>query len=101
MMYTPSLIWMARTLSGIAMIEYFLLVITDFINSVMIEFIFLTMNSMTPNQALEILKQYNDWRRDENMPNSREMPDPTEIGKAIDVAIRVLEAREMETIDNI
>ena len=56
---------------------------------------------MTPTQALAILKQYNAWRRDENIPNSHDMPDPTEIGKAIDVAIRVLEAREMETIDNI
>lgn len=56
---------------------------------------------MTPQQSLEILKQYNAWRRDEAIPNSIVMPDPTDIGKAIDVAIRVLEAREMETIDNI
>ena len=56
---------------------------------------------MTTKQAIEILKQYNAWRRDEAIPNSHEMPNPTEIGKAIDVAIRVLEAREMETIDNI
>lgn len=56
---------------------------------------------MTTQKALAILKQYNAWRRDEAIPNSIEMPNPTEIGKAIDVAIRVLEAREMETIDNI
>ena len=56
---------------------------------------------MTPKQALAILKQYNAWRRDEAIPCSIEMPNPNEIGKAIDVAIRVLEAREMETIDNI
>ena len=57
------------------------------------------MNSMTPQKDLAILKQYNAWRRGED--DSIEMPDPTDIGKAIDVAIRVLEAREMETIDNI
>lgn len=59
------------------------------------------MNSMTSQQAIAVLKQYNAWRRDEAIPNSIEMPDPTDIGKAIDVAIRVLESREMETIDNI
>ena len=59
------------------------------------------MNSMTSQQALAILKQYNAWRRDETIPNSHEMPNPTDVGQALDVAIRVLEAREMETIDNI
>ena len=58
-------------------------------------------SSMSPKQSLKILKQYNAWRRDEAIPNSIEMPDPNDIGKAIDVAIRVLEAREMEAIDNI
>lgn len=56
---------------------------------------------MTPQQALTILKQHNAWRRDVSIPSRTEMPDPTDVGKAIDVAIRVLEAREMETIDNI
>lgn len=54
---------------------------------------------MTTTKALAILKQYNAWRRWED--DNIEMPNPTEIGKAIDVAIRALEAREMETIDNI
>ena len=65
----------------------------------MIEFIFLIMNSMTSQQAIELLKQHNTWRRNTLIQNWIEMPDP--IGDAIDVAIRVLEAREMETIDNI
>ena len=56
---------------------------------------------MTTQQSLDILKRYNAWRRDENIPNSHDMPHPTDIGKAIDVAIRALEAREMETIDKI
>lgn len=56
---------------------------------------------MTTQQALAILKQYNAWRRDEATPSAIEMASTTDIGKAIDVAIRVLEAREMETIDNI
>lgn len=42
---------------------------------------------MTPQQAIEILKQYNAWRRDENVPNSHEMPDPKEVGIAIDTAV--------------
>ena len=74
-------------------------IITSCINSEMIEFIFLIMNSMTSQQAIELLKQHNTWRRNTLIQNWIEMPDP--IGDAIDVAIRVLEAREMETIDNI
>jgi len=54
---------------------------------------------MPPQQAIEILKQFNAWRRDDT--DLHEQPDPRLVGVAIDVAIRVLEAREMETIDNI
>lgn len=43
--------------------------------------------SMTPQEAIEILKRYNAWRRDENVPNSHEMPDPKEVGIAIDTAV--------------
>lgn len=42
---------------------------------------------MTPQKAIEILKQYNAWRRDENVPNSREMPDPKDVGIAIDTIV--------------
>lgn len=44
---------------------------------------------MTPEQAAEILKRYNAWRRGEA---GIEMPDPREISKAIDVAVAVIEA---------
>lgn len=42
---------------------------------------------MTPQEAIEILKQFNAWRRDLNTPNSHDMPDPKEVGIAIDTAL--------------
>lgn len=54
----------------------------------MSEFIYLAFDfNMTPHEAIEILKQYNAWRRDENIPNSQDMPDPKQIGIAIDTAV--------------
>lgn len=38
-------------------------------------------------EAIEILTQYNLWRRDDNVPNSQEMPDPKKPGIAIDKAL--------------
>ena len=46
---------------------------------------------MTREEARDILKWYNAWRRDDNVPNSYEMPNPKEIGIAIDVAISALD----------
>jgi hypothetical protein len=48
---------------------------------------------MTNNQALKILKQYNLWRRDKNDINKQKMPNPTDIGDAIDVAIKLLKIK--------
>lgn len=45
---------------------------------------------MTFDEAKELLIYYNKWRRDNNVPNSYEMPNPKEIGKAIDVAVEAL-----------
>ena len=39
-------------------------------------------------KAIELLVQYNNWRRDDS--NIFDMPDPKEIGRAIDVAIAVM-----------
>jgi hypothetical protein len=41
---------------------------------------------MTHDEALKILHTFQKWRRGANIP----MPDPKEIGQAIDVAIRVM-----------
>lgn len=41
---------------------------------------------MTHDEALKILHTYQKWRRGANIP----MPEPKEIGEAIDVSIRVL-----------
>ena len=43
-------------------------------------------NDITTSQALNILKEYNDWRRGKET----EMLNPKTIGKAIDKAIEVL-----------
>ena len=40
---------------------------------------------------LSVLKQFQAWRRDTSFPMSTPMPDPKEIGKALDWAIRQLE----------
>lgn len=45
---------------------------------------------MTISEAIEILTQLNAWRRDNNVPNSHEMPDPTQVGLAIDKAIEAM-----------
>ena len=49
---------------------------------------------MTPTETATILRQYNVWRRGnlEDQP----MPDPREIGLAIDAAIEMLESAEEE-----
>lgn len=45
---------------------------------------------MTKDEALKTLTQYNAWRRDIKDINQYEMPTPTKIGAAIDVAIEAL-----------
>lgn len=42
---------------------------------------------MDYEKALKVLVHFNAWRRDQNIPNRYEMPNPTEIGQAIDLAI--------------
>jgi len=44
--------------------------------------------SMKPDEAAKVLRQFNDWRRD----RTDDMPDPEEIGFAIDAAVAALEA---------
>jgi hypothetical protein len=45
---------------------------------------------MDIKDARDLLIKYNQWRRDDNVPNSHEMPNPKDIGLAIDAAIYVL-----------
>lgn len=45
---------------------------------------------MSIPEAIEILTQYNHWRRDDHIPNAYEMPAPKEIGIAIDKAIEAM-----------
>lgn len=47
---------------------------------------------MTREEAKAILERYNTWRRDDHIPNAYEMPNPKDIGVAIDVAISSLDA---------
>ena len=46
---------------------------------------------MTNKEAKELLMKYNQWRRDDSVPNKYEMPDPKEVGVAIDKAILALD----------
>lgn len=55
---------------------------------------------MNEKEALHTLISYNLWRRDNNIPNKYEMPNPTEIGKAIDVAIKVLSEKVNGDLNN-
>lgn len=45
---------------------------------------------MTIKEVCEILTQYNLWRRDNHIPNKYEMPNPTQIGIALDIAIDII-----------
>lgn len=54
---------------------------------------------MTTAEAVEILKQFNLWRRDREMPNSQEMPDPKKIGIAIDMFIDALDMSKVSRLE--
>lgn len=45
---------------------------------------------MTYEEARDMLVYYNMWRRDDHVPNSYKQPNPSEIGVAIDTAIKCL-----------
>ena len=47
---------------------------------------------MTSDQVVAILKHYNAWRRDDE--GAVEMPEPRDIGEAIDAAIHLLSSRK-------
>lgn len=49
---------------------------------------------MTAEEARDLLIWFNQWRRDNHIPNKYEMPNPKQIGIAIDVAIEAL-SRDM------
>ncbi len=46
---------------------------------------------MTPAEAAEVLRKYNEWRRWDSDEESPPMPNTTTIGEAIDIAIAALE----------
>ena len=54
---------------------------------------------MTTAEAVEIMKQFNLWRRDREMPNSQEMPDPKKIGIAIDMFIDALDMSKVSRLE--
>lgn len=45
------------------------------------------------------MKQFNLWRRDREMPNSQEMPDPKKIGIAIDMFIDALDMSKVSRLE--
>lgn len=48
-------------------------------------------NEMSIEEAMLTLICHNKWRRDSHIPNMYEMVNPTELGKAIEVAINSME----------
>ena len=46
---------------------------------------------MSIKDAMKILIKHNKWRRDNHVPNKYEMVKPTDLGKAIEVAINALD----------
>lgn len=55
---------------------------------------------MTIEEARDLLIQFNNWRRDDHIPNAYEMPNPQKIGMAIDIAINVLSNMEYSGAKN-
>ena len=45
---------------------------------------------MTIKETIEVLTHANKWRRDQEVPSIYTMPNPTELGIAIDTAIEEL-----------
>ena len=48
-------------------------------------------NNMSMKDAMKILIQHNKWRRDNHIPNKYDMVNPTELGKAIEIAINTMQ----------
>ena len=48
-------------------------------------------SEMSMKDAMKILINHNKWRRDNHVPNKYEMVNPTDLGKAIEVAINALD----------
>jgi hypothetical protein len=46
---------------------------------------------MSIKDAVSLLIKHNKWRRDNHIPNKYDMVNPTELGKAIEVAINAME----------
>ena len=57
---------------------------------------------MKLSEALIILEQFNKWRRDNSipLPNKYEMPDPKQIGLAIDVILECHKKKENSNQQN-
>lgn len=49
-----------------------------------------------PGDHLTTLKQFQAWRRDTSDRQNNPMPDPKEIGKALDWAIKTLKAQQAQ-----
>lgn len=51
---------------------------------------------MELEKALEIIKQHQKWRQDNNVPSKYEPVNPTELGIALDYAITILKDKLKE-----
>ena len=53
---------------------------------------------MTLKQAIKIIENHNEWRRDSNVPPKTKMVSPTDLGISLDVLLIV--ARDYQKIYN-
>ena len=44
---------------------------------------------MTTENAIKLVEHYNNWRREEDFPSKLVMPNPTQLGIALEILIKV------------
>ena len=55
---------------------------------------------MDQERAIRILKEFNEWRRDNKTPSNQTQPSPSDIGKALDYVVKSLDnSSVLEHID--
>jgi len=56
---------------------------------------------MTLHEALTILKEHNEWRRDNTVPSKTTMANPKLLGEAIDLVVYLLSFRKKKNVKDL
>jgi len=56
---------------------------------------------MTLHEALTILKEYNEWRRDNTVPPKTTIANPKLLGEAIDLVVYLLSFRKKKNVKDL